>query len=63
MHLISYCVYCPYCGESFEVQIDPSVLTQEYIEDCYVCCQPIIFLVTIDGMGELVQVEVKQDNE
>ena len=34
-------VVCPYCGEENEVSLDPgSVDTQDYVEDCQVCCQP-----------------------
>lgn len=34
-------VYCPYCNESVEISIDPGGgNTQEYVEDCGVCCQP-----------------------
>ncbi|MEX2111099.1 MAG: CPXCG motif-containing cysteine-rich protein [Gemmatimonadaceae bacterium] len=34
-------VYCPYCNESVEITLDPgSGPTQEYVEDCGVCCQP-----------------------
>ena len=32
---------CPYCGETISVLIDPSIYSQEYIEDCEVCCNPI----------------------
>ena len=32
---------CPYCGERISVLIDNSVETQQYIEDCEVCCRPI----------------------
>ena len=32
---------CPHCGESISVLLDLSVLSQEYIEDCEVCCRPI----------------------
>ena len=42
-------VRCPYCGERIEIVIDRSVRRQEYIEDCQVCCRPIILLVTLDG--------------
>jgi len=38
---------CPYCGESIDVLIDPSVDHQSYIEDCQVCCRPINFEVSI----------------
>lgn len=34
-------VYCPYCNESVEITLDPgSGPTQQYVEDCEVCCQP-----------------------
>jgi hypothetical protein len=46
-------VSCPYCGESIEVLLDPSVPNQNYIEDCQVCCRPIIFDVTVDLDDEI----------
>ena len=34
-------VACPYCGETITIPLDPSGgRTQEYVEDCQVCCQP-----------------------
>ncbi|MHB1587257.1 MAG: CPXCG motif-containing cysteine-rich protein [Acidiferrobacteraceae bacterium] len=36
-------VLCPYCGESFETMADWSAGDQHYIEDCSVCCRPIVF--------------------
>lgn len=45
-------VYCPYCGESVELLLDASGgETQEYVEDCEVCCQPWSVRVTIDQDG------------
>ncbi|HXT14147.1 MAG TPA: CPXCG motif-containing cysteine-rich protein [Gemmatimonadaceae bacterium] len=38
---VSGSVVCPYCGETNEVALDPgSGESQEYVEDCQVCCQP-----------------------
>ncbi|WP_409439998.1 CPXCG motif-containing cysteine-rich protein [Psychromonas sp. GE-S-Ul-11] len=54
-------IYCPYCGESIVILLDPSDTDQEYIEDCQVCCQPINFFVCDDGSGEL-SVTVSSDN-
>jgi hypothetical protein len=44
-------VSCPYCGEMISVLLDASVDEQEYIEDCQVCCRPIVLHVqtTLDG--------------
>ena len=47
-------IACPYCGETIGILIDPSVPHQNYIEDCQVCCQPIIFDVTVDMQGNAV---------
>jgi hypothetical protein len=34
-------VNCPYCNEPVEISLDAgSGGTQEYVEDCEVCCQP-----------------------
>jgi hypothetical protein len=46
-------IECPYCGETIEVLIDSADVDQQYIEDCQVCCKPIIFLVSERGNGEL----------
>lgn len=55
-------VHCPYCGEPIDVLVDASVLAQNYIEDCQVCCRPIIFSVEIDMDGGVL-VSVSNENE
>lgn len=55
-------VDCPYCGEPIEVLVDTSVDHQQYIEDCSVCCRPIVFTVTADD-GELLSVDVRSEDE
>ena len=37
---------CPNCGEVITIVIDTSIAEQQYTEDCFVCCSPII--ITID---------------
>lgn len=39
---------CPYCGEEIEILLDPSVESQQYIEDCQVCCRPITMKIEVD---------------
>ena len=53
---------CPYCGESIEILIDESIRSQQYIEDCQVCCRPITLRVEIDADGE-PQVHASDENE
>ncbi|MET4692239.1 CPXCG motif-containing cysteine-rich protein [Endozoicomonas lisbonensis] len=38
---------CPNCGKMIELIIDCSIEQQEYIEDCQVCCRPILINVQI----------------
>jgi len=56
-------VRCPYCGESFSTTIDCSAGNQQYIEDCYVCCRPIIFNIEIDTDGTLINLWTQRENE
>lgn len=43
---------CPYCGEEIELLVDPGGgASQQYIEDCEVCCQPMQVTVTWDETG------------
>ena len=53
-------VDCPYCGEPMELNIDASVDEQEYVEDCWVCCRPIVIQATVVGDDVFVAV---QENE
>jgi hypothetical protein len=55
-------VNCPYCGEALEVLIDHQEVGQQYIEDCRVCCRPIVFKLTFDALGN-VAVSVHDENE
>ena len=54
--------HCPYCGEKIEVLIDCSVAQQNYIEDCQVCCRPIIFDMAIDQDG-VINLTLRNENE
>ena len=38
---------CPNCGKMIELIIDCSIEQQEYIEDCQLCCRPILINVQI----------------
>jgi hypothetical protein len=52
---------CPYCGESITLFLDLSVESQEYIEDCSVCCQPMTVIYSAEG-GELTGLTVEAAN-
>ncbi|KII33591.1 CPXCG motif-containing cysteine-rich protein [Pseudomonas fluorescens] len=52
---------CPYCGEQAEAVLDLSAGDQTYIEDCPVCCRPIVFKLQTDGHEWML--EVHSENE
>jgi hypothetical protein len=56
-------VRCPYCGESFDANVDASGGSQEYVEDCFVCCRPIVFRLTVDADGQLSGLETRAEND
>ncbi|HEY5666530.1 MAG TPA: CPXCG motif-containing cysteine-rich protein [Gammaproteobacteria bacterium] len=55
-------VACPYCGETITVLIDGSLPEQSYVEDCQVCCRPIVVDVNVGFDGD-VSVSVRAENE
>ena len=52
-------VQCPYCGVILNIPVDTSDSGEEYIEDCQVCCCPIIMTIASDGHT----VDVRTENE
>ena len=41
---------CPHCGETINLTLDLSVSEQSYVEDCPVCCKPMMVSYTaVDG--------------
>jgi len=53
---------CPFCGEPISALIDDSLPEQNYVEDCQVCCRPIVLDVTVDADGEVI-VSARCENE
>jgi len=46
-------ITCPFCGERFEALVDASGGAADYIEDCPVCCRPMVIHVAVDEEGEI----------
>jgi hypothetical protein len=54
-------ITCPYCWEPIEVSLDLSVEMQQQVEDCSVCCRPIVVRYTAAD-GELASLDVVAEN-
>ncbi len=53
---------CPYCGETITILVDDSLPEQQYVEDCHVCCRPIVLDVTVGADGA-IGVSARAENE
>lgn len=54
-------IQCPYCWEILTISVDPSEAEQTYVEDCQVCCQPMVISASFDEHGHLT-VTANQEN-
>ncbi len=57
----SICAACPYCGELLFFEPEPDDAAVEYVEDCHVCCRPIVVTVIYSARGS--RVELRRENE
>ncbi|MFD0863768.1 CPXCG motif-containing cysteine-rich protein [Sungkyunkwania multivorans] len=53
--MLEHFFQCPYCWETISMLLDSSV-SQTYVEDCEVCCNPIQVRVQFED-GELSSFE------
>ena len=61
-HTDTVLTQCPCCGEEIEIVVDGSVDHQQYVEDCSVCCRPIVFTVVVED-GEVVSVDARSEDD
>jgi transposase-like protein len=53
---------CPSCNEQNYVAVDPTAgRKQRFVEDCPVCCRPLVFDTEIDRDGDAMVVRVERE--
>ena len=53
---------CPSCGEENAIGVDPTTgRRQRLVEDCPVCCRPLVFTVLVDRDGDALIESVEQE--
>ena len=52
---------CPYCWEEISMILDMSISQQTYIEDCEVCCRPIIVNYIVTDEKEILLQARRED--
>lgn len=50
-------ISCPYCGEDLVIEPEPADDIVSYVEDCHVCCRPIVITVNYSEDGSHVTAE------
>ncbi len=60
--MLTYEDACPYCGEGISLIVDQSEPEQQYVEDCFVCCRPILIAVR-EGENGVPAVSLWHENE
>ena len=57
-------IECPWCGSPTEVTLDCSAGSQTFVEDCMVCCAPIVVRLDCDLVtGALTGLSAVRENE
>jgi phage FluMu protein Com len=56
-------IQCPHCGELQDINIELLQEQQSYIEDCQICCKPMVLNIQIDYDTQQVQIYAQRENE
>ncbi|MBT6276205.1 MAG: CPXCG motif-containing cysteine-rich protein [Chromatiales bacterium] len=56
-------VQCPYCDVSLEISLEPGNEAAMYIEDCQVCCQPIVMRPSLDPVSGETSVSAHREDD
>lgn len=56
-------VTCPCCWETIVLELDLSAGSQTYVEDCSVCCRPMVVRLTVDEDAERFEVDVEPESD
>lgn len=54
--MLEHFFQCPHCFQQISMLIDPSINKQAYIEDCEVCCNPLLIHLEL-AEGEIIYFE------
>ena len=54
MDWIEHSTQCPACGALISLLVDEANLGAEYVEDCEVCCRPLLVSPSLDSSGALL---------
>ena len=53
---------CPYCWEPLTLLVDENDFGVDYVEDCQVCCRPMVVTAFLDGDGDATVTLRREDD-
>jgi hypothetical protein len=57
-------IECPWCGSPTEITLDCSAGSHTFVEDCMVCCAPMLVRLDCDPVtGALTGLSAVRENE
>ena len=56
-------ITCAWCWQLVPVTIDCSAGSAQLIEDCTVCCRPMLLSTTVGNDGTLQMIDAVRDND
>jgi hypothetical protein len=60
--LETYFLRCPWCGKPQDIAVDLTVGSQQYVEDCWTCCRPMLIRIEIEpSTSENVRVSAEPE--
>jgi hypothetical protein len=61
--LVWIAIDCPHCGERYDAPADPSGGSTSYVEDCAVCCRPIVVALDVDPEDGAVAARFRREQD
>lgn len=56
-------IQCPHCASTISITVDASAGSQDYVEDCSACCNPMHISVIRNEQSNQVELTVDADDE
>jgi len=53
-------ISCPWCAQTFELAVDTSAETQQFVTDCEICCRPMTVFAEC-APGEILSLDVQSE--
>lgn len=60
MNIVKLTPHCPYCGKTFNLELEENTSEDDLIEECPLCGSPIDIRLALDANGKVIDAEVQR---